>query len=48
MRLLTTLTETHMVEISIREDIPSKILENLNFKIGLEAMFIENNIRKSK
>lgn len=32
----------------IRENTPSKILEKVNFEIGLETMLIKNNITKSK
>ena len=32
----------------VREDIPSKKIDNVDFDTGLEAMFIEINIRKIK
>ena len=32
----------------VREDIPSKKTDNVDFDTGLEAMFIEINIRKAK
>ena len=47
------LTETQMefygaILINKREDIQFKILENVSFKICLEAMFIEINLKKSQ
>ena len=32
----------------VREDIPSKKIDNVDFDTGLQAMFIEINIRKTK
>ena len=32
----------------VREDIPSMKIDNVDFDTGLEAMFIEINIRKTK
>ena len=32
----------------VREDIPSKKTDNVDFDTGLQAMFIEINIRKTK
>ena len=34
--------------IYVRKDIPSKELKNSKFTKNVEAMFIENNLRKSK
>ena len=36
------------ISLYIRENTPSKILEKVNFEIGLDAMLIKNNITKSK
>ena len=32
----------------VGEDIPFKKIDNVDFDAGLEAMFIENNIRETK
>ena len=34
--------------VFIREDIPSRKLDMFNFSIGIEGLFIEINLRKSK
>ena len=34
--------------LNVREDIPSKKTDNVDFDTGLEAMFIGINIKKTK